>query len=77
VGGIGEDGRRKSDRGSGGRGSHTSSNGSRSRCIVLAEGNFLDRHVLNSIGVRLQLIDIQHEDIALDLIGVSVSFRRQ
>lgn len=33
---------------------------SRSRRMVLTVGNFLDRHVLDSVGVRLELIDVQH-----------------
>lgn len=39
--------------------------------MVLAVGNLLDRHVLDSIGIRLELVDIQHKDIALDLLGFS------
>lgn len=44
--------------------------------MVLAVGDLLDRHVLNSIGVRLQLVDIEHENITLDLIGLSVQIHR-
>jgi hypothetical protein len=61
---------------SGCRRRHTSSSGSRSRGMVLAVGDLLDRHVLNSIGVRLQLVDIEHENITLDLIGLSVQIHR-
>lgn len=37
--------------------------------VVLAIGNFLDRHILNAIGIRLELVDVQHQNIALDLFG--------
>jgi hypothetical protein len=36
--------------------------------VVLAVGDFLDRYVLITIGIRLQLVDIQYEHISLDLI---------
>lgn len=40
--------------------------------VVLAEGDLLDSHVLRAIGISLELVDIQHEHIALDLVCVSM-----
>lgn len=41
---------------------------SRRRGGILAEGDLLHGYVLDSIGVGLELIDVQNEDIALNLL---------
>lgn len=41
---------------------------SRRRGVILAEGDLLNGYVLDSIGIGLELIDVQHEDIALNLL---------
>lgn len=40
--------------------------------MVLAEGDLLNSHIFYPIGIRLQLIDVQHKNITLDLIWVSM-----
>lgn len=45
--------------------------------MVLAVGDLLDRYVLISIGIPLQLVDIQHEHISLDLIRLLEQPHRQ
>lgn len=42
----------------------------RSWRVVLAEGDLLDRHVLNTVGIGLELIDVKYQDITLDLLAV-------
>lgn len=45
---------------------------SRSRGVVLAEGDFLNCHILDTIGISLQLVDIQDKNVTLDLVWVSI-----
>lgn len=40
--------------------------------MILPEGDLFNSHVLHAIGIGLQLVDIQHENITLDLVFVSM-----
>ena len=40
--------------------------------MVLAEGDLLNSHIFHPIGIGLQLVDIQHKDITLNLFRVSM-----
>ena len=40
--------------------------------MVLAEGDLLNSHIFHPIGIGLQLVDVQHKDITLDLFRVSM-----